>query len=426
MNFASSQSRENVNEDMKAAAGFFQQAIDLDPSFALARARLSILLSHTLQGKDPVQKAKAKMEAEEALRLRPELGEARLAITYCYFWGERDYDRALQLLSHAAEALPNSPEVHLTAAYIYKWQNKFRERIAALQRAETLDPRDPQVINLLAATLRWVRDWPEAMRARDRLCAVLPTDPALKFQSGRAHDEFRMTGDIDFLRKANAIDAAAASELDGDGLNSWLFLTAVLERDYATAERYLGQISADYYDGKPHLKLVQEAFLAVARNADQAKVARALASALQEVETQLAPIRLEVGVKASDLRGDLALLHAFLGRKEDAIRESRAAIELERGPIEKNNATAILALVYAQTGEPEEAITLIERLLTVPFVFRHGAIYNMTLTDLKWHWAWDPLRSNPRFQKILARSRAEDGLLRVGLRPPTVPRERGA
>ena len=84
------------NEDVKAAGGFFQQAIDLDPSFALARARLSILLSRASQGKDPVQKAKAKMEAEEALRLRPELGEARLAITYCYFWGERDYDRALQ------------------------------------------------------------------------------------------------------------------------------------------------------------------------------------------------------------------------------------------------------------------------------------------------------------------------------------------
>ena len=96
------------------------------------------------------------MEAEEALRLRPELGESRLAVAYSYFWGERDYDRALEYLSRAAEVLPNSAEVPRTAAYIYKRQNKFRERIAALRRAETLDPRDTEVMRLLAMTLRWV------------------------------------------------------------------------------------------------------------------------------------------------------------------------------------------------------------------------------------------------------------------------------
>ena len=390
-----------TSDDLKSAGVSFQQAIDLDPSFALARARLSILLSRSLQGVDPVAKARAKMEADEALRLRPELGEARLAITYCYFWGERDYDLALQHLSHAAEALPNSTEVHLTAAYIYKWQGKFRERIAALRRAESLDPRDPEVLNLLVATLRWVRDWEEAARARDRLCALLPTDRALKFRSGRAQDEFHMTGNVDFLRKANATDASVAIEGDQDRLNAWLFHTAVLERDYAAAERYLGQVGAEFYDDSPHLKLVHEALLAVARGADQATVTRALASACQAVETRLAPIRFELGGTAAALRADLALLYAFLGRKDDAIREGRAAIELVRGPIEKSTATAVLALVYTRTGESEEAITLIERLLTVPILLQYPAIYDMTLADLKHQWVWDPLRSNPRFQKIV-------------------------
>jgi len=390
------------SEDFKAAGRFFQQAIDLDPSFALARARLSILLSRSLQDQDPVQKARAHMEAEEALRLRPELGEARLAITYRYFWGERDYDRALQHLSRAAEALPNSPEVQLTAAYIYKWQNKFRERIAALQQAESLDPRAPDVIALLASTLRWVRDWPEAMRAHDRLFALQTTDRPLRFRSRRAHDEFRMTGNIDFLRDANAADANAASDVDRDRLNDCLLQTAVLERDYAAAERCLALISADFYDEEPHPKVVQEALLAVGRKADQTTVARALASARQETETDLVPLRLETGAQSFIVRANLALLYAFLGRKDDAIRESRHAIELQIGAVEKNTGTAVLALVYAQTGESEEAITLIERLLTVPLIFQQGAVYNMTLTDLKWHWVWDPLRSNPRFQKILA------------------------
>ncbi len=68
----------------------------------------------------------------------------------------------------------------------------------------------------------------------------------------------------------------------------------------------------------------------------------------------------------------------------------------------KNDALAALAMVYAQTGEPEKAIVLIEHLLTVPISLQRGAVYNMTLTDLRWRWVWDPLRSNPRFQRILA------------------------
>ena len=210
-----------------------------------------------------------------------------------------------------------------------------------------------------------------------------------------------MTGNVDFLRKANVTDASVAIEGDQDRLNAWLFHTAVLERDYAAAERYLGQVGAEFYDDSPHLKLVHEALLAVARGADQATVTRALASACQAIETRLAPIRFELGGTAAALRADLALLYAFLGRKDDAIREGRAAIELVRGPIEKSTATAVLALVYTRTGESEEAITLIERLLTVPILLQYPAIYDMTLADLKHQWVWDPLRSNPRFQKIV-------------------------
>ena len=211
-----------------------------------------------------------------------------------------------------------------------------------------------------------------------------------------------MTGNIDLLREANAIDANAAPELDQGMLNGWLLQTAELERDYAAAERFLAQIPADFYDTKPHPKFVREALLAVGRGADQATTERILDSARQQIETVLGPLGQEISARAFDLRANLALLYALLGRKEDAIRESRRAVELETGLIEKNDAAAVLALVYAQTGEADESITLIERLLTVPLGLQRGAIYNMTLTDLKWRWVWDPLRDNPRFQKILA------------------------
>ena len=96
------------------------------------------------------------------------LGEARLALTHCYLWQDGDYDRALMELTRTAELLPNSAEVSLTAAFIYKRQNKYRERIAALNRAEALDPRNRRVLGFLAYTYRWVRNWPEALHTWDR------------------------------------------------------------------------------------------------------------------------------------------------------------------------------------------------------------------------------------------------------------------
>ena len=391
--------------EFEAGIKFYEQACELDPGFALARARLSILISHTYQTGNAARTAQARAEADEALRLRPDLGEARLALAYCYFWGEREYDRALMELQRAGEMLPNSAEIPLTAAYIYKPQNKFRERIAALQRAETLDPRDPRALRLLAMTLRWVRDWPEAIRTYDRVRALQPNNPAFRFESWRAQDEFRMTGDIGMLRKANANDIKAGAEIDQGRLNVWLYQTAILERDFAAAERFLAQAPAPLFvtAGAAHPKIVHEAFLAVARGNDPAGAARALDSARQEIETRLSPVRNEIGAEALDLRVNLALLYAFLDRKEDAIREVQHAFDMETtGSVEQNATIAVRALIYARTGEPEEAIRLIEHLLTVPVIIGRNAVFNLTVAELKWHWVWDPLRKNPRFQKILA------------------------
>ncbi|MGH7949810.1 MAG: hypothetical protein ACREQF_11330, partial [Candidatus Binataceae bacterium] len=103
-----------------------------------------------------------------------------------------------------------------------------------------------------------------------------------------------------------------------------------------------------------------------------------------------------------DLDGTLGLIDAFRGRKEDAIREGRRAVELaDYSMLEKNDALAALALIYARTGEPDEAIKLIEKLLTLPANLGSMSVFTMTQADLKWRWVWDPLRSDPRFKKIL-------------------------
>jgi tetratricopeptide (TPR) repeat protein len=390
--------------DEEAATKFYQQAIDLDPTFALARARLSIWASNSFFSSldkrpegDPSLKAKALAEAEEALRLRPRLGEARLALGYYYLFVTADFDRALTELSQAEQLMPNSAEVWKTRGMIYKRQNKLRERIAALRRAEILDPRDTDSLVLLQMTLRAVRDWPEAIQTRHRIWALLPQVPRRgKFLD--AFDEFRLTGKTDLLKQ---VTSQASTGREHDTQEDYLFYgfeVAMLERDFVTAERFLRELPAKAFDGELHPKAMEEALLAVARGGDHATVERTLIFARQEVEKLVA-----ASPNNGEVYSNLGLIDAFLGRKDDAIREGRRALEMWLpDSLEKNNASAALALIYAWTGESDRAIELVEHLLTVPALMLPETIYNMTLAELKWRWEWDPLRNDPRFQKIIA------------------------
>jgi tetratricopeptide (TPR) repeat protein len=391
-------------DEEEAVIKVYQQAIDLDPNFALARARLSMCASQRANWKEPAPwKTKARVEAEEAARIRPDLGEAHLALAHYYLFVENDCDRALRELNRAAELLPNSPEVPLTAAFIYKRQARFRDRIAALLRAETLDPLNRRVVGYTIGTFRWLRQWPDAMHASDRFVALMPEGRSCTSRWRRANDEFQLTGDINALKKAIAEEPDPDAPANRGFINLARYETAILERDYAEAARLLAAIPSELLGetdepGSPHLKVFHEALLAVATSAGAEQQALQLAHGA--VEKRL-------GILGVDRpHEDLALLDAFLGRKDDAIRQAHQAIDRAiigtEGTIEENRARAALAMVYAQTGEPEKAIDLIEHLLTTPGELQSGAVYNMTLTDLKWRWQWDPLRSHPRFQKILA------------------------
>jgi serine/threonine protein kinase/TolB-like protein len=384
------------NEDLETAVKLYQQAVDLDPKFALARARLSMLVIYVSQGQDAARMPKALAEAEEALHLQPNLGEGRLALAHYYMSVTRDFNRALAELARAAELIPNSPEVWITRAQIYKRQGKIRERIAALQQAETLDPRDTSSLLSLASTFGSVRNWPEAAQTVDRIIALQPN----RFFWVPAYFKSRMSGVIDPLKKA--IAESPIGTPPGD-LSLTRYEVAMLERDFPAAELFLRETPAEAFGMWTHPKLMHEALLASVRGADPAEVERALVMARQEIEKGLAD-----APAAGDLYGlldlhvTLGLIDAFRGRKEDAIREGRRAVELaDYSMLEKNDALAALALIYARTGEPDEAIKLIEKLLTVPANLSELMVYSMTQTDLKWRWVWDPLRNDPRFKKIL-------------------------
>jgi eukaryotic-like serine/threonine-protein kinase len=404
---------------LEPAMQLYQQAVDLDPRFALARARLSLVATDLAGSRGHESwSRKARDEAMEALRLRPDLAEAHLALASCYLRpGEQqqgDPERALVEIRRAAELSPNSAEVHLCEAFAYKQLNRYGDRLAALRRAEALDPRNTRVLFFINLTTRWLRDWPEALYAADRLAIVRRPNPSSSLAWDRAQVEFRLTGDVQALHKAIAeqLNASAARDL------SWLsiaqFETAMLERNYEDAERFLAAVPSEAFDapvasefgipGRSGGKAFHKALLATARGSEAEATEQTLEAARQELEERLTDR--SVTDDGSRLRANLGLVLAFLGRKEEAIWHARQALEVEPprrlGTIEKNRMSSALALVYARTGESEKALDLLEHLLTVPCELLGGAVYDVTLTDLKWRWLWDPLRSHPRFQKILA------------------------
>lgn len=396
-------------EDWERAAQFYEQAVARDPSFALAHARLAILASELSrnEGTAPGWAEKARTHSADAARLQPELGEGHLALTYYYLFVAPDRERAAAALARATELLPNSAEVFLTAAFLHKLENRYRDRVAALRRAEALDPRSVRVLSVLARTQRWLRDWPGALQTAERI-AVVRSDAAAAARLAwvRANDEFRLSADIDVLKRALASEQHTPSPLPPDSLARSRFEIAMLERDHAAAESALADFApaASYVSLSPHTKLFHQALVRVARSDDPAAAGEALTAAATELEQILANGP-RPGVRAALLHSDLAVLYALLGRKEHAISSAQRAIDLEpvvEGSVENNARAAALALVYARTGEADKALDLIEHLLTVPSELQAGEIYNLTLTDLKWRWIWDPLREHPRFQKLLA------------------------
>jgi TolB-like protein len=378
-----------------ATEKFYEQAIALDPAFALAYAQASLLNSFIYQGDHEEQtKAKARAQAEEAVRLAPNLGDAHKALGLCLYWADKDYGAALKEFALAVAASPNDAEVLPFIAGIYRRQGRWRESIARSQRALDLDPRNGWVIYNAALDYLLVRDWPAATACYNRQLDITPDKAEARI--GLAYLEVFRNGTPasgrDILRKI-----PAGGDPDGAVTQAKSDL-AMLERDFAAAEKFLNDSPARVIDPD----WPKSAFLG------QVALARGDAASAQRFFMAAAP---ELETRTRDHSDDplnhsqLGLLYAYMGRKEDAIREARRAVELEpesQDAFHGAHHVAALAQVYALTGEADQAITLIERLLTIPGPVQSALPYSITLADLRLRWEWDSLRKDPRFQKILA------------------------
>jgi len=393
-----SRNPDTLLEDYKTAEQLYMQAIALDPDFALAHARLASVCAEIFHYYEPTRdwENKARAEAQIALRLQPNLAEAHLALGQCIYWMDQDYERALEQFDIAARLSPSNGDIGRLIAAIKRRQGKWEESLKEYERVARLDPQNPNTVRELIFTNTAMRRWPEAARWVEQLRAMAPASIVAKIQSG--YVDFWSKGDTALL-KSFLNQVPSGVDPDG-GVTSVRWEVAMLDRDYAAARRAIDASSAK--------ELSYTAEVATPRSFFEGSIALAQGDIVgaQKYFQDAQPV-FENAVKVAPLsairHANLGWLYAFMGRKEDAIREGRRAVELKpesKDAVDGVIANCYLALIYARVGEKDLAFPLLERLLKTP-----GAVdsvdYSVTINDLKHRWEWDPIRSDPRFQKLL-------------------------
>ena len=384
--------------DFKKAEQLYMQAITLDPNFALAHARLASTCAQIFHYYEPLEswKAKARSEAETALRLQPNLAEAHLAFGQYIYWIEGDYNRAIQEFDRALGLSPNNADVGGLIAAIKRRQGHWQEALEAYERSQKIDPQSPNIVRNVLFTNTALRRWAEAAGWAEKMRAMAPASLVAKIQSG--YVDFWWKGDTHLL-KSLLTQVPAGTDPDGV-VTSCRWDVAMLDRDFGAARLAL-QASAVNEISYTNAAATPKSFfqgcieLAEGNNAEARKLFE-LVGPIFEKAVEEAPLNAE-------RHANLGWFYAFAGRKNDAIREGRRAVELKpesKDAFDGAIMNSYLALIYARVGENDLALPLIERLLKTP-----GAVdsvnYSITINDLKYRWEWDPIRNDPRFKKLL-------------------------
>jgi tetratricopeptide (TPR) repeat protein len=230
----------------------------------------------------------------------------------------------------------------------------------------------------------------------ERFRAMAPASLVAKIQSG--YVDFWWKGDTALLK---SLVSGIPASTDPDGvITSVRWEIAMINRDYPEAKRVLDAsplTEFSYTNAAATPKSFLEGCILLAQG-DSANAQKLFEAARPGFESAV-----REAPASADRHANLGWLYAFMGRKEDAIREGRRAVELKPESKDAYDGAIMncyLALIYARSGDKELAFPLIERLLKTP-----GAVdsvdYSITINDLKYRWEWDPIRNDPRFNQIL-------------------------
>jgi TolB-like protein/Tfp pilus assembly protein PilF len=381
-------------EMLQNASRFYHEAVQLDPMFALAWAHLAMAESNIyFEALDRTSEraATARKAAETALRLQPKLGEAHLAQGYYYYYVPGDYPAARGAFDEARKRLPGSADVLMAISYIDRRQGRWSEALAHQAQAIDLDPRNGSSFLEWGLTYLWMGRYADARAVFDRGLSLTPDDAELAATKAAS---YQAEGNL--VAAAKLLDPLALQPADMTVFDTQI-LQLLYERRYepaiaalklalAKSAPKLGQNIGDYY---VLLGLAQE-------RSDDAESAHATYAEARE--------KLEGLVKREAnsviLAADLPLVYAGLRDKSAALRATQELAELAAPDATLVPAAKeILTKVQAQFGEADSVVAALPHLLRQP-----GASFrsNTPLTPalLKLDPIWDPIRSDPRFQKL--------------------------
>jgi TolB-like protein/Flp pilus assembly protein TadD len=385
-------------EAFDRAADWYRQAIERDPNFSLAIARLAYTQIwrhwwvHSLAEKDL---AEVKETAEHALRLAPNLAEGHIALGFVFYWGYRQYDEALGEFQRALELQPNDARALSSLGYVHRRQGEWERCLSEFQRAGQLDPREAVVPASIGTTYLQLRRWKEAERAA-RHALTLDTRE-FGGMTTLLNSCLNGTGDIKGARRImstfpteNRIIGRAWSAAVVDVIGQRAYLS-IIERDFPTALK-IWEPGANDGAAKNEVGIAARPVIHLlagdssASRAESEQVGEVLEAALRERPNDL------------NILTQLSWIYLALGRNAEALSAARRAANIF--PVEKDallgsGVLTNLAEVEAHAGETEEAIKILHRLLSIP------AGLEVSIARLKIDPVWDPIRNDPGFQQLL-------------------------
>jgi TolB-like protein/tRNA A-37 threonylcarbamoyl transferase component Bud32 len=383
-----------AKEDLFQAVQLLDEAVARVPSFydaycqlAGAHDRIYFLgFDHT-----DARLKFAETTIQSICRLRPESDETHLALAQHLYWAFGDYDRAKEELAAARRTLPNESRIPLLTAYIDRRQGHWEKSLEGMKQALEFDPHNFSILQQISLTYQALHRYKEAAATLDRALAIAPKDIPSRIR--RAWVDLESRADPKPLHAT--IDTILANDPSSAPVlvNQWLDLV-FRERDPAAAQRVLAAMPAGgcYDENIPFPNSWCEGLAARLRG-DELAAHDAFIRARNELEQRLRNQRgYAQGLCA------LGVVDAALGNKEDAIREGERAVELvpvSKSAIEGPMLIQYLAVIYAWTGDKNRAIERLAEAVKLP-----GS--HVTYGYLRLHPFWDPLRTEPRFEAIVA------------------------